>query len=298
MAEAVSKKERREHAREIAREMREKERRRRKRNRILVQGGVVVAAIAVAVVVALVVTTLNKPAGPGPANMASDGILLVGDGSGQVVAATNAGIPEGGKPTATDQTAYEGLANITVYVDFLCPYCNQFETTNAELMNTWVAQGLATLEYHPIAILDNASLGSRYSTRSANAAACVANFAPNSYATVSAALFAQQPAENTTGLTNEELASLVAQAGVTNANVASCIIDETFSPWVTAATKRTSQSVPNSELDAITSTPTIIVNGQQYTGSITDPDAFASFVSGLITVPQGDAGEDDGTTTE
>jgi len=283
VAEELSKKERREHARDIAREMREQEKKRRKRNRIIAQASVVLGAVAVAVVVVLVVTSLNKPAGPGPTNMASDGILLVGDGSGQIVAVTNSGIAEGGKPVATDQTQYDGLANITVYVDYMCPFCNQFETANAEQINTWVAQGLATVEYHPISILDNASLGSRYSTRAANAAACVAALAPNSFVDVNTSLFVNQPAESTTGLTNEELAALVAQAGATNANVASCIMDETYSAWVTAATERTAQAIPNSSLESVRSTPTVIVNGQQYPGAPSDAAAFTDFVSSLIT---------------
>ena len=277
-----SKKDRREHAREIARLMREEQKKKRRRNRIIVQVSVVLGAVAVAAIIALVVTTSIKPSVPGPLNMASDGILLQGDGTGEIVAVPTDAIPIDGEPTATDQTAYPDTVNIVLYVDYFCPICGAFEAANAEQIGTWVSQGLATVEYHPISILDRASLGTKYSTRSAAAAACVANYEPDSFFQVSTALFANQPEESTEGLTNEELASIVAQAGVTNVNVASCITDGTFEQWVTEATQRTSDGpIPNSELDRISGTPTVIVNGQQYEGDVADAAAFSDFVNNI-----------------
>jgi hypothetical protein len=65
------------------------------------------------------------------------------------------------------------VANIVMYVDYLCPFCGQFEATNSESLRTMVESGAATLEVHPIAILTNKSAGTQYSLRAANAAACV-----------------------------------------------------------------------------------------------------------------------------
>ena len=277
-----SKKDRRDLARELAREMREQEKKRRRRNRILVQVGVVLGAVAVAAIIALVVTSSIKPPAAGPLNMASDGILLKGDGTGEIVAVPTSATPADGKPTPTDQTKYPSTVNIVLYVDYLCPICGAFEATNAEQIGTWVSQGMATVEYHPISILDSRSLGTKYSTRSAAAAACVANYEPDAFFQVSTALFANQPEENTEGLTGEELSSIIAQAGVTDVKVTSCIKDGTFEDWVTQATDRTNTGpIPNSKLDRIGGTPTVIVNGQQYPGAIDDAAAFASFVGGI-----------------
>jgi protein-disulfide isomerase len=210
--------------------------------------------------------------------MASDGILLGGDGTAITAAPTKA-LALGKKPIATDVSALSEKANITLYADYICPACGQFEATNAEQISAWVKAGEATLEVHPISILDQASAGSKYSTRSANTAACVANFAPDDFLAVNTALFAQQPAENTTGLTNAKLASLVNDAGVTSKKVADCITDGTFNDWVTASTKRaTDGPIPNASIKNVRSTPTAIVNGVQYEGSITDADEFATFV--------------------
>jgi protein-disulfide isomerase len=278
----ATKKARREQARENARIMREAEQKRKRRNRILIQSSVIVGALAIATVIVLVVANSVPKPMPGPLNMASDGILLVadGEGAGDIVAVPTDAIPAEGEPVPTDQTKHADTVNIVMYLDYFCPICKDFETTNALQIGTWVSQGLATIEYHPIAILDSASQGTRYSTRSANAAACVANFVPNRYFQVTTALFASQPEEGTTGLDDDELIAILESAGVTGSEVETCVRNETFSSWVTEATDRSAAGpIPNSSLSRIEGTPTVIVNGQQYTGSVTDADAFTAFVT-------------------
>jgi len=287
-----SKQVRRDVARETARIMREEEKKRRRRNRIITQVSVVLGAVAVAVIVILVVQSSIKPPIAGPANMASDGILLQGDGTGEIVAVPTKGIPIEGKPTATDPTKYTDTVNIVVYVDYQCPFCQAFEKANAQTIGTWVSQGLATVEYHPIAILDSQSQGTKYSSRAASAAACVADYQPDSFFQANAALFSSQPPEGTSGLTNEEIASIVAKAGVTDVKVVKCINDERYVQWVADATERTRSALPNSDLDGLKSTPTVIVNGQQYTGDPADAEAFQAFVSeiGLALTPETETG--------
>ena len=36
--------------------------------------------------------------------------------------------------------------------------------------------------------------------------------------------------------------------------------------------------LPNTEVEKVQGTPTVLVNGQQYSGSLTDADAFSAFV--------------------
>ncbi len=276
MSENESKKARREAARERARLARAKEQARRRRNKTLGISGIIVGALAVAAIVVVVVANSVQPAGPGPKNMASDGVLLTGS-NGQIVPVTTKATPEGGKPTPTKQD--DSVANITVYSDYMCPYCNQFETSQMSQIQQWVKDGSATLELHPFNLLDRVSLGSKYSTRSAAAAACVANYDPDAFLAYNTSLYENQPSESTRGLTNDKLASLAKAAGATNENVASCITDQKFAGWVADATNRVlNDPIPNSSLDKVTGTPTVIVNGKQYNGSLTDTDAFAAFV--------------------
>jgi protein-disulfide isomerase len=272
------KKDRREEARETARIQREEQKKRETRNRWFLRGGIGIGLIAVAAIVAFVVVGSIKPPTPGPANMASDGIMLEGDGT-QITAVSTPATQPDADPVPTDLSERTDTVDIAVYLDYLCPYCNQFETTNADQINSWLTAGNVTLEVHPVSILDNASAGSKYSTRAANAASCVANYEPDRFLDVNAALFANQPSEGTTGLSNAELVSLAETAGVTDEAVATCITDQEFSDWVGSATDRAlSGPLPNSSLPSLQGTPTVIVEGEQYTGSFEDAAAFETFV--------------------
>ncbi|MCU1577405.1 MAG: hypothetical protein JWP70_2109 [Leifsonia sp.] len=274
------KKERREIAREHARLMREEEKKRRRRKRIIMQASVSVAILAALTAVALVIVGTATPPGPGPTNMLSDGILLTGNGT-TMTATKTAALKANAKPVATSTSSSStAVVHIVEYVDYQCPYCKQFEDTNATQISGWVTAGAATVEIHPISLLDNSSSGTKYSTRAANAAACVANYDPNNFYAFSTSLFTNQPAEGASGLTDAKLTSLAKAAGVTNSKVPGCITGQTFTNWVAAASNRAlNQPLPNSTLPKVTGTPTVIVNGTQYTGSLTDATAFLQFVS-------------------
>lgn len=271
--------ERRDAAREKARILREEQKKRERRNKVLIQGGVIVAVLAIAALVVSLIMQNTKPEGPGPENMASDGVVLTGV-DGTITAVETPAIPAGGSPTNTEPDDSGTVANIVTYVDYLCPFCGQFETTNSESMRTMVESGAATLEIHPVAILTNKSAGTQYSLRAANAAACVAENSPDAFFDFNALLFENQPEEGSTGLTNEELKGFVEESGATSlSSIDKCIDDTQFKGWVQAATNRAlTEKVPNSDLESITGTPTVLVNGKQYVGSLTDPAEFQSFV--------------------
>lgn len=275
-----SKNDRREAAREKARALREEQKKRERRNKILLQGGIIVAVVAIAALIGTLIFNNIKPAGPGPQNMASDGIVFTGQ-DGAITPSETPGIPAGGKPTATKQDDSGEVANIVTYIDYLCPYCGQFETTNREAIQTMVEQGAATLEVHPIAILTNRSAGTQYSLRAANAAACVADMSPEQFLAYNDLLFENQPEEGSTGLSNDDLKKLAEQAGVGSlSKVQKCIDDVQFKSWVQDATTRALNGpLPNTELEAVKGTPTVLVNGKQYTGSLDDPTEFQAFVT-------------------
>jgi protein-disulfide isomerase len=280
MSENESSRARRGAARERARAARAAEQSRRRRLRTLGISGIIVAGLAVVAVVLLVIANSVQPAGPGPRNTASDGVLLTGS-NGRIVPVETRAVPDGGTPTPTEQDGSKTA--ITIYADYMCPYCNQFETAQMPRIRQWVEDGTATLELHPLGLLDRMSLGSRYSTRSAAAAACVADHDPDAFLAFNTSLYEHQPSESTRGLTNDELASLAREAGAEDPAVARCITGQDFAGWVADATNRAvNDPVPNSSLDGITSTPTILVDGEQYdpdgSTSLADPEAFASFV--------------------
>lgn len=280
-ATGPTKRDRREEAREHARIMREEARKKAQRRKLWIQGSIGVVVIAVVAIIGLIVynsvsATSNQA---NPKNMLSNGILL----TSTTKAVTTPAIAKGADPTPTTQSNNDGKANITIYLDYQCPYCNEFETANATQMGQWIDGGIATLEIHPISILDNSSSGTKYSTRAANAAACVANYEPNVFFAVNSALFANQPAEGGTGLTDSKILSILKGAGASSSSITKCVNSQTYKDWVGSATNRVlTKPLPNSTMSKLTGTPTVIVNGKQYTGSLTDASAFLSFVGTAV----------------
>ena len=281
----LSKAERRNAAREKARQLREEQKKKERRNRFLIQGGIIVAILAVIAVVALVIVNAVRPPAVGPQNMLSDGIKI-----GQNFEAVRTpGLRPGSAPVPA-QTNEPDVLDIQIWVDYMCPYCGGFERANAEQLSQLVESGSATLEIHPISFLDRASAGTQYSTRAANAAACVANYSPDKFFAFNQLLFANQPAEGTAGLSNDELIQLTKQVGVSRASdIVQCVESQKFKSWVKGATDRALNGpVAGTELEKIQGTPTVLVNGQQYQYTINpktnefDPDEFARFLTQVL----------------
>lgn len=257
-----TKNQRREEAREAARVQREKALKRKKTLKWLIP---VVASVAILAIVAGVVWAVIalQPAPKkeaGPLNMISDGIVFESDGDGGVTYVETKAIAKGGDPVPT--TPREGLLNIVTYVDFTCPVCKNFEEAYSEDIQGLVADGTATLEVHPVAILNHAFTGRTVSTRANNVGACVANYAPDSFLDVMAAMYANQAEEGTVGLSNSALVDIVTGAGVDDEDVIQCINEESFTPWVDSATSRS----------GVRGTPTVIINGTQWDTTQEFPD--------------------------
>ena len=191
-----------------------------------------------------------------------------------------AALKPGADPVPNVRDESSDVIHIQMYVDYFCPVCGQFEKANGDQLTTWLETGAATVEIFPMAILDRSSQGTKYATRAANAAACVANYSPDKYYDFHNILFANQPEENTPGLTDEQLVTLTTKAKVSSPKlVADCIADQKFKTWVAdARTRAQNGPIPNSNVDKVTGTPTVIVNGLKYTGALDDAKAFSSFV--------------------
>jgi protein-disulfide isomerase len=275
-----TKNQKRQEAREKARALREEQSKKSKRNKIIIQSSLAVGVIGVIALVTVLIISSLRPPGPGPANMQSDGIKI---GEGLVAERTPALLPDE-LPVPSEANA-DGVPAINIFVDYSCPACAQFESIYGELLRTWAESGTATVEYHILSFRDAQTAGTRYATRAANSAACVAEFAPDQFFTYNDLLLRSQPLPPTSyELTDDQLLQLVAVAGASNIDqIEVCITDETFSNWVSQATARAMSTGPlpvrNSEIPLVVGTPTVLVDGKQY-----DPQThgdLASFVASL-----------------
>lgn len=270
----LGKKDRREAARATARLEREAEKKRQRRNRIFLQGGVGVGVLAVVAIVALIVVNSSAPAAPGPKNMASGGIVLTAQN--KAIGAVKTGpAPADGSIASPASATTAGKAHIVTYLDWACPACKEFESSSGIKVAALVSNGNAVLEVHPIAILDSKFAGSRYSSRAANVAACVANFAPDSFLKAQTTFYKNQPAESSTGLTNKAMIKLLTDAGIKDPKITKCVNEESFKSWVAQVTRKTAMT---KALQGTTAgsfgTPTVLVNGKKWDNA-TDFMAFA-----------------------
>lgn len=287
-----SKNERRDAAREKAREQRLRQQRRERRNKVALQATIGVVIVAIVAVVAVIIVNSVRPPGPGPRNMANGGISIEGAG---LTAITTAAPAADATPTP-QPTVGGGKVLIQAYEDFGCPACQSFEQTSGTQIKALITSGAAVVQYHPVAILDNNFTDGDYSTRAANAAAAVANYSPNTFPAFHSLLYetSVQPKEGTAGLTDDRLIALVKQVKPTNlAQITKAIRDQQFKSWVGARTDEfTSDSGPLKGVDfsqrllsngspAGPGTPTVIVNGQYWDGK-TDFGSFVTSVGGAI----------------
>ncbi|RUQ98031.1 thioredoxin domain-containing protein [Labedella endophytica] len=293
---SMTKKERKEFQREIARIEREQERKRRKQRKITTIILTIVAILAVLALVGWAILTALQNANRGPANMLSDGIVLTGDGTAITATPTEA-LEWGAEPVPTSEGMAENQVNLRLYVDYSDPDAAVFTAANLEQVQQWVTAGYASLEVHPVA-----PSGDGFALRAANAAACVASYAPDSFLTAHTALLAEQENATADSPSNEELATVVSTAGVTIEGVDECITDGSYDGWVEGATARaTAGTLPGSDA-TLAAGSVLLVNGEEYTGALDDPASVIAFITEVLgessTESEGTEGtEGEGTET-
>ncbi len=140
--------------RELARIERARRARRDTIRRVALRVGVVVVALAIVAGVGLAVRAVVASNRRGPANMASDG-LLISSTDGQTMTATrSAPLPDNGVPTPSADLASSGVTQVVAYFDYADPASAAFWRTNgagiAQMLTA--SQGMFTLEIHPVAI--------------------------------------------------------------------------------------------------------------------------------------------------
>ena len=245
---------RRDEARQAALELRAQQERIAKRNRLIA----IIAAAAVLVgFVVLVMVILGQgdedevpeaqQVQPSFAAAGGGGVVMDADGIVTPPADADADWPVG---------AFGDAVVVTVYSDPICPWCAVFEQMAMPILDEMRLAGEVVIDHRVVGNLDEQSMGSRYSTRAAQALYTVADLAPEAYLDFETALFANQPAEGTTGLTDEQIAEIASGAGVPDDAVAA-IADGTYTWWVGQVT-----DAARDLYDGRLATPSVRLNGE------------------------------------
>ncbi|GAA1999950.1 DsbA family protein [Brevibacterium samyangense] len=280
---------RRQNAREQARRLAEAQAKRDKIGKIVLFSGIGVVVVAVAVIVTMLFVNAAKPAAS-PSTYVAGGVTLAKSADGaehMAIAPPKPGDAEvpAELPTAADSGLKESAAHVQVFLDFQCPACKSFEEANGQNLATLLDEGTISLEYNPVAILDSQSGGNEYSTRSANAFAAVADSGQAAVLfDVVSTLFENQPAEGASGMDDEQLCSLLEQAGVDLEAPTKNAVDGDGNPLTVreAITEVSFEKTVSRETQSALSdrgvegTPTVKINGE--TTDWSDPQAFATEV--------------------
>lgn len=167
--------------------------------------------------------------------------------------------PEAVKPAGAQQDGGLPFGTATkpvleIYEDFQCPACKQFEENVGPSVRQLESSGDAKVVYHVLSFLDG-NLGNDASARAANAAGCAQQ--QGAFLAYHDTVFANQPANEGDGYTDEQLLEFGKTAGVPDqAAFTTCVNGGTFDGWVTLVQANANEA-------GITGTPTIVVAGQK-----------------------------------
>ncbi len=170
----------------------------------------------------------------------------------------------------------DGDQEVVLYVDLHCPPCADLLTANREQLTEWIESGEASVEIRPVAILDHASEDSDYSTRAAAAVACQADENPELLLDYLFTLAEEQPAVGDEGHSDRALIDFADELG--GGSIADCVDDGDRLDWVDAATAAALQGpIDGADIERISYTPTVLVNGVLFENHSSDPADLAEF---------------------
>lgn len=150
--------------------------------------------------------------------------LFALSGCARTVAGTAVAAPSGEAGTSSGSSdgavkVGTGGPTITVYLDFLCPACKNFETRYGADITAAVRTGKLTVEYRPVSFLDRLSASGDYSSRALQAFLEVGR-SSGTDATLGflTSMFLSQPEESgSSDLTNAEIATIAGASGSADA---------------------------------------------------------------------------------
>ncbi|GGO51137.1 membrane protein [Streptomyces daqingensis] len=189
-------------------------------------------------------------------------LLAVAGGVGAMLAQQSGGDAENdAKPITVGKR--DAPAKLTVYEDFRCPACGQFEQRFRKTIHGLEKQGKLRAEYHLVTIIDD-NMGGSGSHAAANAAVCARD--EGRFRQYHDVLFQNQPEEQDDAFADEKtLVKLAGKAGGLNSSrFRDCVADGSHEDWV----KKSSASFKKSGYQ---STPTVLLDGENVYGDQSDP---------------------------
>ncbi|PSJ27300.1 hypothetical protein B7P34_18375 [Streptosporangium nondiastaticum] len=233
-------------ARERLQEQRQREEARIRRRRTLIAAAVVVAVLGAGAGIAAIVASTS-----GGKKKETAGPLVAPQGATGKDSVT---IPVG-KPAAK--------ATLTVYEDFRCPACAQFENGFRDTVNQLEQKGEVKAEYHIVTLIDS-NLGGTGSLNAANAAACAQD--AGKFSAYHDLLYKNQPPETDDAFGKKaRLLELAGQVpGLDTPAFRSCVDDGTHDSWV----KKSHEAFGKTSYRA---TPTVVLAGKSIYGDPANP---------------------------
>ncbi len=166
-------------------------------------------------------------------------------------AAPQVPVPRGATPSCDGIVVGTGPVNVEAYIDFLCPFCKQFELMSASTVDKLLERRIIGFVRYPMDFLDAVST-TGYATRAAAAAAAASD--ADMFHEYARTLFEYQPPEGGPGLTDEQLVELGHEIGITEQQFPETLRKGTYLPWPPFVTER-------AVARGVAGTPSVFVHG-------------------------------------
>ncbi|MET7285055.1 thioredoxin domain-containing protein [Streptomyces sp. NPDC005573] len=232
---------------------REKQKSAEKRRRALIVGASVVCVLGLAAVIGVVAANAGKK--------------KASTGSGPVVAPSGAQ----GKDSLAIPVGKDGAkATLTVWEDFRCPACQDFETRYRPVLHELTDAGKLRIDYHLVRLIDG-NLGGTGSLRAGNAAACAQD--AGKFREYHDVLYANQPPESSDAFDDAKLIQLAGKVpGLDTPAFRACVKNGTHNSWV-------DKSHAAFQAGGFTGTPTVLFGGKNiYADQTMTPDKLKQMV--------------------
>jgi protein-disulfide isomerase len=164
-----------------------------------------------------------------------------------------------GRPIALGSA--EAPVTITLYEDFHCPHCADFEEQFGPTIVQAQQAGTARVELYPMAFIDEGSAAA------ANAMACAAE------AGFGQAYYQGLFANHTLKWSDQQLIDLAAKVGGSPSETfRTCVVERAHADWVTSINAA-------ADTEGVSQTPTMLINGKQVDIAALTPDALQAMIS-------------------
>jgi protein-disulfide isomerase len=187
-------------------------------------------------------------------------------------AALPATVSEPGGPVIRNPET-SGVPVLDYWEDFQCPACKATEDATGSTVAGLAAANEVIVRYHMLSFLDG-NLRNDSSSRAANAFACSADAgAQGAYHDT---VYANQPAEEGAGYTDEQLLQFGTDAGISGeafTTFSTCVSDGTYDAYVSSVGTAGAKA-------GVVTTPTILLNGTALPSEVTSsPQAITAAIT-------------------